>query len=87
MTPPPIEQSTQEARRAYVLDAWKCLHDCESCGKCRILKGKDAETLYADYIEGKRSYGRDTGAPEQELLNFPEGGDIPINHFVQRSFF
>lgn len=41
---------------AYVLDAWKCLHDCESCGKCRILKGKDAETLYADYIEGKRSY-------------------------------
>ncbi len=56
MTPPPIEQSTQEARRAYVLDAWKCLHDCESCGKCRILKGKDAETLYVDYIEGKRSY-------------------------------
>lgn len=56
MTPPPTEQSTQEARRAYVLDAWKCLHDCESCGKCRILKGKDAETLYADYIESKRSY-------------------------------
>lgn len=56
MTPPPTEQSTQEARRAYVLDAWKCLHDCESCSKCRILKGKDAETLYADYIEGKRSY-------------------------------
>ena len=56
MTPPPIEQSTWEARRAYVLDAWKCLHDCESCGKCRILKGKDAETLYADYIEGKRSH-------------------------------
>lgn len=43
MTPPPIEQSTQEARRAYVIEAWKCLHDCESCGKCRILKGKDAE--------------------------------------------
>ena len=56
MTPPPIEQSTWEARRAYVIDAWKCLHDCESCGKCRILKGKDAETLYADYIEGKRRY-------------------------------
>ncbi len=30
--------------------------DCEACGKCRILKGRDAETLYADYIEGKRSY-------------------------------
>ena len=56
MTPPPIEQSTRVERQAFVIDAWKCLHDCEMCGKCRILKGKDAETLYADYIEGRRSY-------------------------------
>lgn len=56
MTPPAIEQSTPEERRAFVVEAWKYLHDCESCGKCRILKGKDPETLYADYIEGLRSY-------------------------------
>lgn len=56
MTPPAIEQSTTEERRAFVVEAWKCLHDCESCGKCRILKGKDPETLYANYIEGLRSY-------------------------------
>ena len=56
MTPPNIENSTPEERRAFVLEAWKCLHGCEACGKCRILKGKDPETLYADYIEGKRSY-------------------------------
>ena len=56
MTPPKIDQSTKEERRAHVLHAWRCLHDCEACGKCRILKGKDAETLYADYIEGKRTY-------------------------------
>ena len=56
MTPPAIEQSTPEERRAFVVEAWKCLHDSESCGKCRILKGKDPETLYADYIEGLRSY-------------------------------
>ena len=56
MIPPPIEQSTREERQTFVIDAWKCLHDCEMCGKCRILKGKDAETLYADYIEGRRSY-------------------------------
>lgn len=56
MTAPAIEQSTKEERRAYVLEAWKCLHDCPSCGKCHILKGRDAETLYADYIEGKRPY-------------------------------
>lgn len=56
MTPPAIEQSTREQRRAFVADAWKCLNDCESCGKCRILRGRVAEVLYADYIEGKRSY-------------------------------
>ena len=56
MTPPKIEESTKEERRTYVLEAWKCLNDCEMCGKCRILKGRDAETLYADYIEGNRSY-------------------------------
>ena len=56
MIPPKIENSTPEERRAYVDEAWKCLHDCEACGKCRILKGKDTEALYADYIEGKRSY-------------------------------
>ena len=56
MQPPKIESSTQEERQAYVLDAWKCLHNCELCGKCHILRGRDAETLYAAYIEGKRSY-------------------------------
>ena len=56
MQPPRIDTSTHEERQAYVIDAWRCLHDCESCGKCRILRGRDAETLYADYIEGKRSY-------------------------------
>ena len=56
MNPPKIDQSTMEVRRAHVLHAWRCLHDCEACGKCRILKGKDVENLYADYIEGKRTY-------------------------------
>ena len=56
MTMPDIHNSTKEERRAYVLEAWKCLHDCEMCGKCRILRGRDPETLYDDYIEGKRNY-------------------------------
>ena len=56
MTTPDIHNSTKEERREYVLEAWKCLHDCEMCGKCRILRGRDPETLYADYIEGKRNY-------------------------------
>ncbi len=56
MTPPRIDESTTDERRAYVLDAWKCLNDCEACGKCRILRGRDPETLYADYINGTREY-------------------------------
>ncbi len=56
MTAPDINNSTKEERRAYVLEAWKCLNDCEACGKCRILRGRDPETLYAEYINGKRSY-------------------------------
>ena len=56
MTAPDITKSTKEERRSYVLEAWKCLNDCEACGKCRILRGRDPETLYADYIDGKRSY-------------------------------
>lgn len=56
MSAPSIENSTKEERRAYVVEAWKCLHDCEMCGKCRVLKGRDAEILYADYIEGIRTY-------------------------------
>ena len=56
MTPPTTAQSTKEERRAYVLQAWRCINDCEACGKCRILRGRDPETPYADYIEGKREY-------------------------------
>ena len=56
MTPPSIETSTLEERLDYVRTKWECMHNCELCGKCHILKGRNAETLYADYIEGKRAY-------------------------------
>ena len=56
MTAPDIEHSTREERLAYVREAWQCMHNCELCGKCHILKGRNPETLYAEYIEGKKSY-------------------------------
>ena len=56
MTAPSIENSDRSEREAYVLEQWKCLGNCEICGKCHILKGRDAETVYADYIEGRKSY-------------------------------
>ena len=55
-TPPPIDTSTPEERALYVRSQWACMHHCELCGKCHFLKGKDAELLYADYIQGRRPY-------------------------------
>jgi len=56
MTPPSIEDSTLEERLAFVKQEWKCLGNCEICGKCHFLHGKDAEEAYADYINGIRPY-------------------------------
>ena len=56
MKAPDIASSTREERLNFVRNQWKCLHNCELCGKCHILKGISEEHLYADYIEGKRSY-------------------------------
>ena len=56
MTPPRTDESTADERRRYVLEEWRCLNDCEACGKCRILRGRDPETLYAEYINGTKEY-------------------------------
>lgn len=56
MNAPAIELSTREERLDYVLSEWRCLHNCKLCGKCYFLKGRSEEELYADYIDGKRSY-------------------------------
>ena len=56
MLPPSIESATSKERWDYVLNEWKCLHNCDMCGKCRILKGRSETELYADYINGKRAY-------------------------------
>ena len=56
MTAPNIESSTREERLDYVLNGWRCLHNCEICGKCHVLKGRNEGMLYASYIEVKRSY-------------------------------
>ena len=55
-TPPSITTSTREERANFVRTQWECMHNCELCGKCHVLKGKDAEFIYSEYIEGKRSY-------------------------------
>jgi hypothetical protein len=56
MRPPEIEHSTEEERRQYINDTFKCIADCDMCGLCAAFHGKDPEVAYSDYIEGKRDY-------------------------------
>ncbi|MGN1213496.1 MAG: hypothetical protein ACI4TR_01235 [Bacteroidaceae bacterium] len=56
MKAPDITSSTKKERLAFVKSEWQCLHNCEICGKCHILRGRNEETLYANYINGKQSY-------------------------------
>ena len=56
MTAPNLESPTREERLDYVLNEWRCLHNCEICGKCHVLKCRNEGMLYTSYIEGKRSY-------------------------------
>ena len=53
---PEIQESTSEERRAYIKDRFPCIADCDMCGLCKVFRGKDAETAYADYINGNRSF-------------------------------
>ena len=53
---PDIKDSTIEERRAYIKERFPCIADCDMCGLCKVFHGKDAETAYADYINGNRSF-------------------------------
>lgn len=53
---PEIKESTIEERRAYIKERFPCIADCDMCGLCKVFHGKDAETAYADYISGSRSF-------------------------------
>ena len=56
MKEPNILHSTREEREQFAIDTFRCISDCDNCGACQFLKGRVAEELYADFIEGKRSF-------------------------------
>lgn len=55
-TAPDILDSTSEERRNYIINRYPCIADCDMCGLCTVFHGKDAETAYADYIRGVKSF-------------------------------
>ena len=54
--PPEIAESTVEERRDYIKKRFPCIADCDMCGLCKVFHGKDAQTAYADYIQGIRTF-------------------------------
>ena len=58
---PEIKNSTVEERRAYIKERFPCIADCDMCGLCKVFHGKDAETAYADYINGDRDFAEVSG--------------------------
>ncbi len=56
MRTPDINESTKEERLEAIRNKFRCISDCDSCGLCRIFKGRDPLDLYQDYIEGKCSF-------------------------------
>ena len=56
MVTPDIETSTREERLEFIREGFKCLGNCPICGKYNFLRGREAEDLYADYIDGQRSF-------------------------------
>ena len=66
MIAPDIETSTREERLEFIRDEFRCLGNCPICGKCSFLRGREAEDLYAYYIEGHRSF-RDITAEHRNI--------------------
>ncbi len=55
-TAPDIDKSTREERLEFVRRRFRCIANCETCGNCAFLRGRDAEDVYAEYIEGRMSF-------------------------------
>ena len=55
-TAPDVKNSSEEERRAYLQDRFRCIADCDLCGLCKVFHGKDPEAAYRDYILGVRSF-------------------------------
>ena len=56
MKAPDITQSDRDERARFIRERFRCIADCDQCGNCQVLHHREAELVFADYIEGRRSY-------------------------------
>lgn len=53
---PDLEASTKEQRAAYIRETFRCRSDCDICGICQVFRGQEPMLVFADYIDGKRTF-------------------------------
>jgi len=51
-----IGSKEREQRRLEIRKRYPCIANCEQCGQCAMFHGHDAETAFADYIEGRCTF-------------------------------
>ena len=56
MKAPEITQSDREERTRFIQERFRCIADCDQCGNFQVLHHQEAELVFADYIEGRRSF-------------------------------
>lgn len=56
MKAPDITQSDRDERARFIRERFRCIADCDQCGNCQVLHHQEAELVFADYIEGRRSF-------------------------------
>ena len=66
MRVPDVEGSTKEERLEVVKNKFRCISDCDSCGLCKVFRGRDPMVVYQDYIDGNCSFQEISGRLREE---------------------
>lgn len=53
---PDISDSTREIRLNYVHKVFPCRGNCGECKTCKKFHGREPVTVFAEYIDGRRSF-------------------------------
>ena len=56
MKAPEITQSDRDERARFIRERFRCIAACDQCGNCQVLHHQEAELVFGDYIEGRRSF-------------------------------
>ena len=56
MKAPDLSSSSPAERAEFIRERFRCIADCDQCGNCHLLHHREAEEVFAGYIEGKTPF-------------------------------